>query len=420
MACQLCDGSCENAHLEPFLDTNLRWLWDAVAAAGDRRGDPNLLEGRFGVTTPAGDAERAAAIAVVGRHLPAAKRVTLDLAAIGDAVAPATPGAIAAHAVGRRLALRAAAKAARAEDTLAVRQQLADYGVELDDTQWASVRRTGWVSRAVADGSATLAARAAAVIRLLPADGGAAVDRRQLAHDATGDPHALDAGQVLAGFTLAVLAALGRCPSGGRSRDRWEHAGVLYDDILGGLTCVGIAPAGWTIPDGVPVTIPPRALAACAWPTGDGVVFVTENPSVLSATTDVAGARVICTSGTPSAVELRALGRLADAGWHLLVRADFDDKGIQHVNAMLDAASAAQPWRMSADDYQRGVTVTVTDGDVALRLARLPEPSWDPALFEAMRAHGLAVFEESYMGNLLDDVRAAAPDRHDGAVPSTR
>jgi uncharacterized protein (TIGR02679 family) len=406
VTCRLCDGSCDQASLDALLDADLIWLWEAVAAAGDRRGDPDLIVGRFGVTTPVGEAGRAAAIAVVGRHLPAAKRVTVDLSTIAAAVAPATPGAVAAHAVGRRLALRAAAKAARTEDEMGFRSRLVEVGVELSDDQWSTLRRSGWVGRALTAGAAGLAPRIGELIRRLPVAGAAPVDRRQLAHDATGDPHALDGGQILAGLTLAVLTALRRCAPSGRARGRWEQVGVLYDDIVGGLTCVGIAPAGWTIPEGVPVTLPPRALADCLWPRGDCRVFVTENPSVLSAATGLPAARMICTSGTPSAVELRALGRLAAAGWQLHVRADFDDKGIQHVNAMLAHAENALPWRMSSSDYLAGLRVS--EAEVSLRLDRLAEPSWDAELAAVMRTHGTAVFEESLMASLLDDVAAQA------------
>lgn len=71
--------------------------------------------------------------------------------------------------------------------------------------------------------------------------------------------------------------------------------GVRCDDIVGGLTTVGITPAGWTVPDRTPVTLPPRVLATCDWPTGAAPVFVTENPSVLSAAVDSGSASVVCT-----------------------------------------------------------------------------------------------------------------------------
>ena len=142
---------------------------------------------------------------------------------------------------------------------------------------------------------------------------GPAVDRRVLAQQATGFPHDLDDGQPVAGFCRAFLSVTGRVPEGARPRAAWAAVGVLYDDIVGGLTTVNLVPRGWAVPCGAPVTVPPgRVLANCEWPAGDGTVaFVTENPSVLGAAAATApGAHVICMSGTPSRTEVAALRRL--------------------------------------------------------------------------------------------------------------
>lgn len=133
-------------------------------------------------------------------------------------------------------------------------------------------------------------------------------------------------------------------------------------------------------------------------------MFVTENPSVLSAATGIANARIICTSGTPSAREVEALARLAATGWRLLVRADFDDAGINHVRSVLDAAPTARPWRMSAADYESGVAAG--NAIVELRRDRIGDTPWDPPLADAMRRHGRALYEESLLDQLLGDVRS--------------
>jgi len=60
-------------------------------------------------------------------------------------------------------------------------------------------------------------------------------------------------------------------------------------------------------------------------------VFVTENPSVIAAAATAAGTidgtaddqaspiRLLCTVGTPSAIEAAAIARLAGAGWQVAV-----------------------------------------------------------------------------------------------------
>ncbi|MDY7104645.1 MAG: DUF2399 domain-containing protein [Actinomycetota bacterium] len=87
------------------------------------------------------------------------------------------------------------------------------------------------------------------------------------------------------------------------------------------------------------------------------------------------------------------------------VRADFDDAGINHVNAILDAAPSARPWRMTAADYRAGLA----DGaaTVPLRVERLTATPWDPPLADLMRSAGFAVFEEALLDELHADLRAA-------------
>lgn len=410
MSCRLCDGTCANADLSGLTAPELVWLWDGLAVAADRRGDPTMGSGTTTVTAPDDVAARAAAAGLLGRrHLTAGQRVRVDLAALAASVAPLTPGAVAAHVTGRRLAQRHAARAARADNEATLRSRLeAGLPEVVDDQAWAAFKRSGWVTRALAASPEALDA-ALAVIATLPGDGDPPVDRRVLAQVAAQNPHALDRGEIVGGLALALLTATGRVPAGANPREAWASVGIAYDDITGGLTVLGITPAGWDIPDGAPVTVPPRVLADRSWPEGTGPVFVTENPSVLSAAVDITGAPIICTSGTPSAVEVAALARLAEAGWQLHVRADFDDAGINHVSAILDAAHGAEPWRMTAEDYRTGLAAGAAT--VPLRLERLTATPWDPPLADVMRDEGFAVFEEALLDELVEDLRDGARSR---------
>jgi uncharacterized protein (TIGR02679 family) len=408
VTCRLCDGTCADGRLAGLLTDDLAWLWAQLADAADRRGDPRLITGTVPVTPPHSASGRAAATGLLGRrHIPAGRVTRVDLAKLAATLAPLTPGAVAAHSTGRRLALRAINRARRAATEDDVRCQLdALLPGAATDNVWAVLRRAKWVRRLVdADDRASLVATAADVISRLPTAGDPPLDRRLLARAAVGDPHALDSGRPVAGLTLALLAALGRAPASGPPRERWAAVGVASDDIIGGLTVVGITPVGWAVPPGAPVTLPPRVLATCNWPPGDGaVVFVTENPSVLGAAADIPGARIICTSGTPSGIEVDALARLARQDWRLRVRADFDDAGLNHVIAVLAAAPGAEPWRMNTADYLHGLDDTDA---VALRVDRLGHTPWDPDLAAAMGAHSIAVYEETYLDHLAADVAAS-------------
>jgi uncharacterized protein (TIGR02679 family) len=404
--CSLCDGSCADERLAGLLSEDLTWLWTQLADAADRRGDQDLLAGTVSVTPPDNAAARAAATGLLGRrHIHAGRAIRVDLSRLATALAPMTPGALAAHGAGRRLALRALSRASRVAHEERLRAELGALvpGVETDEA-WAALRRARWVRRLIEceDGTALVTATAGVIARL-PAAGDPPIDRRILARAATGSPHGLDSGRPVAALVLAVLGSIGRVPASAPTRVRWAAVGVAYDDITGGLTVVGITPVGWSVPPGEPVTLPPRVLASCDWPQGNGtIVFVTENPSVLGAATDISGAYVICTSGTPSQIEVDALGRLDGRGWRLLVRADFDDAGINHVNAVLTAAPNAEPWRMSSADYLRGVEDT--DVHIPLRVDLLGLTPWDPGLGTAMELQGIAVYEEDYMDDLVADI----------------
>lgn len=242
-------------------------------------------------------------------------------------------------------------------------------------------------------------------------DGGR-LDRRLLVPDS---PHALDEGTPLAGVTLSLLTAAGRIRADQRStaRSLWAQAGVDCDQLMGGLTVLGVHPRGWQLPPAATCTLPPRELACPEWPTAphpDAWVFITENPSVLAAAADMVARnpdcanpiRLVCTMGNPSQTEIAAIAGLAAARWNIAVRADFDPAGIRTVTAILNAVPTAKPWRMTATDY-------ATSGPTAPIRELVPPTPWEPELAEQISATGCVAFEEALMEHLLDDLRRGAP-----------
>ncbi|MEU0955837.1 DUF2399 domain-containing protein [Streptomyces niveus] len=430
MICPLCTGACAGADLGPLLNPHLTWLWNALAAVADRRGDPTLAEGpAVTVTIPAAPAQRAAAAGLIsGRPLVPGQRRRIDLRELTAVLAtrsPAlTPGTVAAHASGRRLADKARARAAQARSVEQLRAQLEVGAADLPEhvqalvdpeTVFARLRSAGWIARILntPDPSALLGA-AMQVAGRLP-EPGDRIDRRVLVPR---DPHALDTGTLPA----LILALTGN--SATTSRSGWAHLGVDCDDLLGGLIITGVTPHGWRVPPGATFTLPPRELAEIVWeqPSAAGAwVFVTENPSVLAAASAQALAgdaattpRVVCTAGTPSQVECAAIGALSDAGWHVAVRADFDPAGLAHMRAILTAAPAAVPWRMGAADY----LAVATEGTLDLHLGVADTP-WDTRLAAAMRAHSAHAYEEDLLPILLADITAGTPSPCPTAPGST-
>lgn len=422
--CPLCGGACEAADLRPLLVPELMWLWEQLAATADRRGDPHLVSNSATVRAPDSAEARAEAGGLIGGPLRTRQRRTIDLAMLALTIrtrGPAlTPGAVAAHAVGRRLGTRSLAQAERERRTSALRDVFdrhwpeaahADGGVA-----WLALQRAGWVARmlAVSDPHALLVS-ALEVVRVTAASVRGRVDRRRLASDITGNAHALDDGTRLAGLVLATFVALGWVPARTKARAAWALVGVDCDDLTGGLIAVGISPSGWTIPPGCVVTIPPRELRTCEWPgpSGEGPwVFVTENPSIAAAAADLAESgvpvRLLCTSGTPSKIELAAVARLARAAWRIAVRADFDPSGLRHVAALLDVVRDASPWRMSVGDYRASLAL-MPEGGESFEASDVPPTPWSPALAEAMADKRVAAHEEVLIRGLLGDLRAQRP-----------
>lgn len=72
------------------------------------------------------------------------------------------------------------------------------------------------------------------------------MDRRVLASNIAGNPHALDDGEPLSALVLALLSASGITSFTQRSRAAWDAVGVDCDDLTGGLIAIGIYPASRT------------------------------------------------------------------------------------------------------------------------------------------------------------------------------
>ena len=321
--------------------------------------------------------------------------------------------------MGRRLAARAAAAATRSETEQRLRSVLeqasedASVGFSLNEG-WAALKRAGWIARLASSSDPDGLIRAAfRVLARLPTKG-ARIDRRRLASDVTGDPHALDEGTPLGSLVIALLVTSGRVPPRRRARAAWAAVDVLCDDITGGLVAIGIAPRDWVVPTGCAVTLPPRTLEHCSWPAPRRAlewIFVTENPSVAAAAADAAAKtpdlHVLCTAGTPSHREVAAIAKLAAVGWRVAARADFDEAGLRHVHAILSDVPDAAPWRMSRADYEASLT---SNSDVIpLAVANVIDTPWDPTLAVAMRERGVAAYEETLLPELLGDLVSGGP-----------
>lgn len=262
------------------------------------------------------------------------------------------------------------------------------------------------------DAARVLLERAEAVLLRLPAQG---LTRAQLAADTLGNAHALDNGQALATLVLAVLQATQETEgdtSAERTRDIWARAGVLVNELarpalflnLPTLASDPLQPLA-----GEPGYLSLRQLlrSPVQWTVAARVVYVCENPNIVSIAADRLGAAcmpLVCTEGMPAAAQRVLLMQLAQAGATLRYHGDFDWAGLHIANQVMQL-SGARPWRMGHGDYVRAAALaphTQRDLDES-RVSAV----WDAALAPAMRLHGLAIAEEAVVAELLGDLRSS-------------
>ncbi|HEY6794927.1 MAG TPA: TIGR02679 family protein [Kineosporiaceae bacterium] len=311
----------------------------------------------------------------------------------------------------------------------------------------ALVRRGGLVAGSVAR-TRQLLEQALAVLSRLPAEGiGLPVLADKVAHD----PHALDDGERLSGTVLQALACLtapgsvdvlaGQLLDGTEARRAlWRRFGVETDALSSTILVAGLHPSTVALQDdGCALAV----LHACAaageaavltlaqvrslrprtslgGPAAEGqgqdgvvaghghtpLVHVVENPSVLAAALTRFGTGcppLVCTSGWPSAAGMVLLRRLRTAGARLRYHGDLDGDGLRIASHLL-ARVGAEPWRMSAADYDAALRRR-SEGPAAGRVTDVP---WDDQLGPVMRARGRAVTEESVVDDLLEDLLVAS------------
>ncbi|MDR2154372.1 MAG: TIGR02679 family protein [Burkholderiaceae bacterium] len=264
----------------------------------------------------------------------------------------------------------------------------------------------------------TLLAQADAVLRHLPTQG---LARAQLAAQALGNAHALDASQPVASLVLAAWrhsensalqaeSAGAQAPTTGeRVRDIWARAGVLVNELARPALALNLPPtAAGPLAPGEPCYLSLRQLlrAPPAWAVAGRAIHVCENPNLLAIAADRLGARcapLVCTDGMPAAAQRTLLDQLTQAGAHLHYHGDFDWPGLQIANFVL-RRWPAQPWRMRAEDYQTAAH-QAPHRPRDLSASDTTTADWDPQLAPAMHRHGLAIAEEAVADRLIDDLR---------------
>jgi uncharacterized protein (TIGR02679 family) len=272
-------------------------------------------------------------------------------------------------------------------------------------------QRTGWQPDTLID-------LALQVIERLPAGG---ILLAVLAADVTGDAHALDPGQPLAGLVLRAvqhLAGWTALPASAAARRRlWAEVGVLCDPLSAQVLVLGLRPAGddrlahhmrtWA-DAGEPRRLTLRELNGRTLRLHQGTeVFVCENPGVVAAAADRLGhdcAPLVCVEGIPSTAALELLHQLRRHDAQVRFHADFDWTGVR-IGNLLAEQHKATPWRFDARAYRSACTGLVESMPLS---GAAVEATWDPELRPAMEAGGRIVFEEQLLDILLSDLAGGA------------
>ncbi|WP_131769276.1 DUF2399 domain-containing protein [Candidatus Protofrankia californiensis] len=247
------------------------------------------------------------------------------------------------------------------------------------------------------------------------------IGRGELAESVTGTAHGLDDGAVLARLVLRGLAlaadedpATAVRDAAGR-RALWRSAGVVVDEVSSTVLTYGLRPTaeGWReralrerAAHAQETHLALREVMDTDWTVVPGsLVRVCENPRVVEA----AAARevpvaVVCAAGNPSTVVLELLTRVRNGGARLAYHGDFDWAGIGLANRMITRFDA-DPWRMTADDYERAVESCRRRRTPALSLTGTPvEAVWDGELAPTMTTLDVTIHEESVLETLLSDL----------------
>jgi uncharacterized protein (TIGR02679 family) len=381
------------------------------------------LSRSVGVTDP-DDAERRAIIGITGVHRRnGVKRLevrleTLDArlrSALGVGLIDAIP-AITGAALRNLPEDRARASRAR-QAAISILTNSPLHDVQPWYAAWAAqLDRDGTVTRLANQGSTAQLAQAARTLEYLEArpPDAAPIPLPILADTVTRDTKALNKG-TLATLVLRALAERAQAPTPSRAedvRDLWDRYGVVVDDLASRVLVLNIPADGeglgtWLTDAarlGVPFQVTLHQLTTLPINVRIDELYVCENPAVLRRAADRLGPAcppLVCTEGRPST----AFHRIAlAAGAEMRYHGDFDWPGIDMTNQLLHRYGA-RPWQMSADDYQKALSQEIEH--TALKGNACPTP-WEPDLAIAMTEAGVAVYEESCLEALLDDLQARA------------
>jgi uncharacterized protein (TIGR02679 family) len=284
----------------------------------------------------------------------------------------------------------------------------------LADAQWHAtwldeITKDSTLIRLVRQGHGYVLGQATAVLERLPdGEGESPVLLSALAEAVTGDTAALNA-TPLATLVLRALSLREEVPmpaSREAESSLWNAAGVVTDDLSSQVLVLNVRAGGdrlggWlseAADAGEPFRVTLHQLSVMTILPLAIDLYVCENATVLRAAAGQLGARsapLVCTEGEPSVACRLLLQTAAATGTRIHWHSDLDWAGLRQTAAAVTRLGA-NPWLMSADDYQLAVI-----GSCEPLRGTAAESPWDPRLAELMHARARAVSEDRQLPELL-------------------
>lgn len=400
-------------------------LWQAARSAFERNGG---LGGQALVTDlSAGEATALNGLLRRSQPLRAGANLRLPLVLLDETLREfACPLEDVLVRFGGRLANRPAQRAAAAARETSLWRDLTERAQQSPAllAAVADFRSSGLLKRLAQGDELQLGRRTLGVLESLLGGEPATIDLAVLAARCCGDAKALNDGKPLATLVLRGLALSDDVPTPANATERralWERHGVVCDPLSSHVLCLNLplaadgpvgAAAAAHCDAGEPLRLTLRALRRFPPRFGAPVtIYVCENPTVVSAAAEALGERcapLVCTDGRPVVAVTCLLEHAAKQGCTLRYHGDFDWPGIEMATEAL-RRHHAEPWRLSAIDYRRGVGAGA--GTKTLQ-GRPANTLWDPDLCIAMSEAGRMVEEEAVVNELLEDLAFGAPPSH--------
>lgn len=269
----------------------------------------------------------------------------------------------------------------------------------------------------------------------LPVDAGVVKRLPVWATEMTGDPHAFDLETPKGRYLLHALRffreQLGQDMEVREATDSsaylLETAGIVRDDILNFVTCIGLLAEDQSGPlqswkaalsEGAVMNVPVREASKIrtVTPLGEhNLVFVVENSGVFSDLLDKLShlaPPLICTHGQPKLASYLLLDKLVQSGVTIYYSGDHDPEGLLIAQRLYNRyPGSVRLWRFSSDDYRAAVSqVTISKRRLG-QLARVTLPELRD-ITEQLAREGRAGYQERLLTRLLDDMHKFLPTAH--------